>query len=241
MRYHSSTGPGAVVAPGGKPFESLSVRLILHENTDTERVGLARREMERRLSPSLTESPLNFMITDISSSKAMRLAVDQASATGHELVIIGFGAAGWCDAAPLLADAPAPYRAAALLLIIFACSYDSEFRCGMCFKQLNNATFKTWMKGEVKYANSKGIQVSAYTLMQHNGWGEITPLAEQTLSRAGKRGPTACFATKWHAMYRQAVLDFIADVGLGGLETDGQFEGIPCADEHGDHEVHSYS
>jgi hypothetical protein len=36
------------------------------------------------------------MITDVSTSSKMRLAVDQAAATGHELVIIGFGAAGWC-------------------------------------------------------------------------------------------------------------------------------------------------
>eukprot|EP00041_Stephanoeca_diplocostata_P018937 m.401003 g.401003 ORF g.401003 m.401003 type:complete len:152 (+) comp21164_c0_seq14:1606-2061(+) len=105
----------------------------------------------------------------------------------------------------------------------------------MCFKQLNDPAFRAWMKGEVTYANSKGIQVSAYTLMQHNGWGEVTPPAEQTLSRSGQRGPTACFATDWHAAYRQAVLSFIKEVGLGGLETDGQFESIPCADTSGDH------
>ena len=143
------------------------------------------------------------MITDVSSSAAMRLAVDQASATGHEIVIVGFGAAGWC---------------------------------GMCFSQLRNDTFRQWFKGEVQYAASKNVEVSAYTLMQHNGWGESIPLAEQTLGRDLKtRGPTACFATDWHAGYRAAVLDFIRDTGLGGLETDGQFEGLPCADHSGDH------
>ena len=39
-----------------------------------------------------------------------------------------------------------------------------------------------------------------------------------------------------HAEYRKEVLDFVVDVGLGGIETDGQFEGLACADEsHGHH------
>ena len=71
--------------------------------------------------------------------------------------------------------------------------------CGMCDAQLTNASFKAWMRGEVAYATSKGIGLSAYTLMQHNGWGEVTPKAEQTLNRDGTRGPTACFATDYHA------------------------------------------
>jgi len=158
--------------------------------------------MHRVLTPQLLEQPIPFMITDMSSSAAMRLAVDQARATGLELVIIGYGARGWC---------------------------------GMCNSQLQNATFKAWFKGEVAYANSRGIEVSAYTLMQHNGWGEKVPEAEQTLSPFGQRGPTACFGTDWHAKYRQAVLQFIRDTGLTGLETDGQYEAIPCADKHGDH------
>ena len=53
-------------------------------------------------------------------------------------------------------------------------------------------------------------------------WHLGTPHAEQTLSRDGVRGPTACFATDFHAQYRQSVLDFIKEVGMGGLETDGQ-------------------
>ena len=107
--------------------------------------------------------------------------------------------------------------------------------CGMCEEQLTNSTFRKWVKAEVAYARAKGIAISAYTLMQHNGWGEKTPLAEQTLNRDGTRGPTACFATDYHARYRRQVLDFVADVGLGGLETDGQFEGIACADKSHDH------
>ena len=108
----------------------------------------------------------------------------------YELVIVGYGAAGWC---------------------------------GMCFDQINNATFRSWFKDEVTYARTKGVGISGYTLMQHNGWGETIPEAEKVLMRdLTTRGPTACFATDWHATYRQAVLDFIRDTGMSGLETDGQ-------------------
>ena len=179
------------------------MRTVLHDSTAAERQGLGVRMMHRKLAPQLLEQPVTFMIQDITSSKAMRLAVDQASDAGYELVIVGFGAAGWC---------------------------------GMCFGQLNNATFRAWFKGEVSYARSKGVEVSAYTLMQHNGWGESIPREEQTLARdLVTRGPTACFATDWHAGYRQAVLDFVRETGMGGLETDGQYESIPCADESHDH------
>ena len=54
-------------------------------------------------------------------------------------------------------------------------------------------------------------------------------------SPSSRRGPTACFATDWHAAYRARVLAFIADVGLGGLETDGQYEGAACTDQGHDH------
>eukprot|EP00039_Didymoeca_costata_P012855 m.187247 g.187247 ORF g.187247 m.187247 type:complete len:783 (+) comp15603_c1_seq4:121-2469(+) len=202
VTYQGSTGPGAIVSSESPMFQSLSVRTVLHDSSDVERKGLAVREVHRYLAPQLLENPINFMITDISSSAKMRLAVDQAAETGQEIVIIGYGAAGWC---------------------------------GMCFKQLNDATFKAWFKQEVMYANSKGIEVSGYTLMQHNGWGEVVPEAEQTLSRTGSRGPTACFATDWHAGYREAVLNFIQETGMTGLETDGQYESIPCADTGGDH------
>eukprot|EP01062_Namystynia_karyoxenos_P010762 TRINITY_DN13830_c0_g1_i2.p1 TRINITY_DN13830_c0_g1~~TRINITY_DN13830_c0_g1_i2.p1 ORF type:complete len:583 (+),score=65.77 TRINITY_DN13830_c0_g1_i2:85-1749(+) len=203
--YGGPTGPGAIVHGGGganSTWASLSVREVLHDGADQERKGLGVRAMHRALAPHLLESPIPFMITDISSSAAMRLAVDQAASTGHELVIVGFGAAGWC---------------------------------GMCFAQLNDPNFRKWFRGEVQYANSKGIEVSAYTLMQHNGWGESVPVAEQTLGRDGRRGPTACFATDWHFGYRRAALAFMKEVGLTGIETDGQYESIPCADTNGDH------
>ena len=128
VRYGGPTGPGVVLAPGDAPFESLSVRLTLHDSTEIERMGLGVRQMLRTLSPPLNESPLLAMLNDASSSAPLRLFVDQLAATGHELAIIGFGAKGWC---------------------------------GMCFEQLRNATFKTWLKGEVAYAKAKGVGMSA--------------------------------------------------------------------------------
>jgi len=201
--YGGPTGPGAVVTPHGASFHSLSLRTILHDSLSAERVGLGIREMHRRLAPHLLENPINLMATDISTSAAFTLAIDQAAETGHEILIVGFGAKGWC---------------------------------GLCFSQLRNQSFRGWFKAHVAYAAKRGVEVSGYTLMQHNGWGESIPLAEQTLGRdLSTRGPTACFATDWHAGYRAAVLDFVEETRMGGLETDGQFEGIPCADKGGDH------
>ena len=60
-----------------------------------------------------------------------RLAIDQAAATGQELVIVGFGAAGYC---------------------------------GLCTGQVTNATWVAWFKSNVEYANSKGVETSAWLL-----------------------------------------------------------------------------
>jgi len=149
---------------------------------------------------------VNFMLSDISSSKTLRNIVDQAAKTGHELGIIGFGAEGWC---------------------------------AFCSAQTEDANFTDWLANEVRYARSKNIKLSAYTLMQGNGWG-MDPIPEDAkiLNRDGSRGPTACFATDWHASYRQRVLAFAAKVGFYGVETDGQFEGASCGDPtHAHHGV----
>lgn len=117
-----------------------------------------------------------------------------------------------------------------------------------------------WFKQEVEFAASKGVGISAYTLMQvrvlsdsesasrgpnqivrckrvsaqHNGWGEVVPSEEQALQR-GKRAGVACMATSWFETYKKNVLAFIKETGMQGLETDGQYEGYACADESGDH------
>jgi hypothetical protein len=70
--------------------------------------------------------------------------------------------------------------------------------------------------------------------MQHNGWGEVVPTAEQALQK-GKRAGVACMATAWFDLYKKRVLAFIKETGMQGLETDGQYEGYACEDSSGDH------
>jgi hypothetical protein len=109
--------------------------------------------------------------------------------------------------------------------------FGAEGWCAFCSAQTEDANFTAWLANEVRYARSKNIKLSAYTLMQGNGWG-MDPIPEEAkiLNRDGSRGPTACFATDWHASYRQRVLAFAAKVGFYGVETDGQFEGASCSD-----------
>ena len=203
VTFGGLTGPGALVSPGdAAPFESIAARLLFHDSTDYERQGLGTRRMQEYLAPQLQEAPLYTMITDISSTAAFQLAISQAAAAGLELVVVGYGANGYC---------------------------------GMCPEQLQNATWVAWFKSNVDFARSLGVSVTAYTLMQHNGWGESVPSAEQVLNRDGSRGGIACFATDWHAAYRQSVLDFVTETGMIGVETDGQYEGAYCGDTSGDH------
>jgi hypothetical protein len=56
VTYGGSTGPGYEVSAQGH-FQSLSVREVLHDSTDTERIGLGVRQMHRVLAPSLLETP----------------------------------------------------------------------------------------------------------------------------------------------------------------------------------------
>lgn len=203
VTFGGPTGPGALVTSNDTlPFESIAVRLLFHDSTDWERQGLGTRRMQQYLAPQLQESPLYTMITDISTTETFQLAISQAAAAGLELVVVGYGANGYC---------------------------------GMCPEQIQNATWVAWFKSNVDYGKSLGVSVTAYTLMQHNGWGETVPEAEQVLNRDGSRGGIACFATDWHAAYRQSVLDFVQATGMIGVETDGQYENAYCGDDSGDH------
>jgi hypothetical protein len=92
--------------------------------------------------------------------------------------------------------------------------FGAEGWCAFCSQQTEDVNFTAWLSNEVRYARSKNIKLSAYTLMQGNGWGmDAIPEEAKILNRDGSRGPTACFATDWHASYRQRVLAFAAKVG----------------------------
>ncbi len=99
---------------------------------------------------------------------------------------------------------------------VVARSFGADGYCGLCDEQMLNDTWRSWFAEQVAYANAKGLEVSAYTLMQHNYWGETVPASEQALGRDGKPMGVACFGTDWHARYRANVLEFIRAVSLGG-------------------------
>ena len=203
VTFGGPTGPGALVTESN-PWEGQSTRFILHDTTDWDRQGAGIRKMQSIIAPQLLATPIVWMISDISTTAAFQTSLTQASQAGIELVIIGYGAAGWC---------------------------------GMCPGQLTNASFVAWFKSQVQFgaALNPPVRVSAYTLMQMNGWGESVPSEEQVLNRDGSRGGIACFATDFHAAYRQSILDFVDEVGLSGVETDGQYENAACGDDSGDH------
>jgi hypothetical protein len=160
---YGGTGPGAVVAPGGAPFASVSVRLIYHDSSAWERKGLGVRRVQAALAPQMLDNPTRYMITDISSNATFQLAIDQAAAAGFEMVIVGYGAAGYC---------------------------------GMCPGQLTDAAWVAWFKSNVDYARSKGVAVSAYTLMQVSG--------SSSLARAAATLSPPAFLSLLPSLWQQA-------------------------------------
>ena len=240
VTYGGPTGPGVVVPPGGD-WASQDVRTTYHDSTDFERQGLGLRKVASVLTPQLLAAPLRYMITDISSNASFKLAIDTAADAGFSLIIVGYGAAGWCGMCDgqvrfALYGADIDAHCDRALYDVRAPPYDCP-PPPMSFlpSQILDPTFTAWFAAWISYAASRGIAVSAYTLMQHNGWGESVPAAEQVLGRDGGRGGIACFATDWHATYRSNALAFVRATNLSGIETDGQYENAYCGDESGDH------
>ena len=160
---YDGAGPGAVVAPGGAPFASVSVRLIYHDSAAWERKGLGVRRVQAALAPQMLDNPTRYMITDISSNATFQLAITQAAAAGFEMVIVGYGAAGYC---------------------------------GMCPGQLTDAAWVAWFKSNVDFARSKGVAVSAYTLMQVSG--------SSSLARAAATLSPPAFLSLLPSLWQQA-------------------------------------
>jgi hypothetical protein len=94
------------------------------------------------------------------------------SLTGHELLIVGFGAAGYC---------------------------------GLCDAQMLNASWVAWFKNEVEFAASKGVGISAYTLMQVS----MSNMMHKLVSEA-HNGP----AFHWHYAVRVSNQASLFSVGL---------------------------
>ena len=82
-------GPDVDIA-AGESFESFRVFELLHDSSERERMGLARRRMYRTLAPWVTENPLMMHIRS-AQPEAVRLALDQCAAVGFEMAILTFG------------------------------------------------------------------------------------------------------------------------------------------------------
>ncbi len=82
-------GPDQDIA-SGTTFETFTTWELAFDSTDRERRGLALRRMYRTVAPWVTENPV-LMHLRSSDPQAVRAAVDQAAATGFEIVILSFG------------------------------------------------------------------------------------------------------------------------------------------------------
>lgn len=82
-------GPGVTLAPG-EIFRSFRSYLVIHDNSNRERQGLALRRFFRVLSPWCTENPI-LMHVRSAQPEAVRLAIDQCAEVGFEMVILTFG------------------------------------------------------------------------------------------------------------------------------------------------------
>jgi len=89
LRVGPRVGPDELVPPGRR-FRSFRTWVLLHDNWDRERKGLAVRRMYRTVAPWVTENPI-LMHVRSARPDAVRLAIDQCSEVGFEMVIMTFG------------------------------------------------------------------------------------------------------------------------------------------------------
>ena len=89
MTSHYPLGPGVTLQPGDS-FQSFRTFEILHDSDERERTGLARRKMYRTLAPQVTENPI-LMHVRSADPDAVRLAIDQCTEVGFDMVIMTFG------------------------------------------------------------------------------------------------------------------------------------------------------
>ena len=82
-------GPDVIVAPGDS-LVTFRVFELLHDTRERERRDLGVRKMYRLLAPWVTENPIMMHVVS-TNVDTVRAAIDQAVATGFEMVILSFG------------------------------------------------------------------------------------------------------------------------------------------------------
>ena len=89
LKVEPTFGPDQTIKPEGT-FKSFQVFELVYDSEDRERRGLALKQMYRTVAPWVTENPL-MMHCKSSHEPTVRNAIDQAAATGFEMVILSFG------------------------------------------------------------------------------------------------------------------------------------------------------
>ncbi|MBN1125385.1 MAG: hypothetical protein JXA82_10280, partial [Sedimentisphaerales bacterium] len=82
-------GPAVEVGPG-KRFETFRTYLLIHDDSERERKGLAVRRMMRTIVPWVTENPIMMHVRS-AQPDAVRRGIDQCAETGFEMIILTFG------------------------------------------------------------------------------------------------------------------------------------------------------
>jgi hypothetical protein len=89
LEVRPELGPAVSIAAGGV-WSSFRVFELAYDSTDRERRGLALRRMYRTIAPWSLRNPI-LMHVRRSEPDAVKLAVDQCTETGFEMVILSFG------------------------------------------------------------------------------------------------------------------------------------------------------
>ncbi|MBK7642822.1 MAG: hypothetical protein IPJ19_07175 [Planctomycetes bacterium] len=79
-------GPGVALGT----LRSPTIFELLHDSHERERRGLEKRRMYRTIAPWCTENPILMHARD-AKPEAVKLAIDQCSAVGFEMLILSFG------------------------------------------------------------------------------------------------------------------------------------------------------
>jgi len=106
-----------------------------------------------------------------------------------------------------------------------------SFGSGFNLENTDRAYLKQ-MATSIGYANSKGIEIGGYDLIADTrsgtGYDTIDP-------DTGESSGSACFASRWAEILGGRVETFMNATGLSMLETDGPYDGRPCASTEHEH------
>ena len=86
-----------------------------------------------------------------------------------------------------------------------------------------NKTYIAQVADDVAYVHSKGLIIGGYTLMQNPPGlrGRLEDYCASPDGGSGYNTHIADFTTAFHARYRAAIIDFLAQTRMDMLETDG--------------------